>query len=111
MDVGEIWRGVRIVIYVCCPTQIQAVVFFWSAECITYFWMLIAFDLYLKVVMGKRLNKQQTNWLKRIYPAIGFGLPTIWTAIGLAYDSFGRGSSTPWCFFRDNVNGVVEWVL
>ena len=92
-----------------CIAQASLLVFFVNAG--VFWWVLIAFHLFMKVVLHIRLTSQQHNTATLIYHVISWGVSLILTAVGGAKGWFGRSSVVPWCFFLDDAPAAADWLL
>ena len=92
-----------------CIAQASLLVFFVNAG--VFWWVLIAFHLFMKVVLHIRLTTKQHNTATFVYHIISWGVSLILTAVGGAMGWFGRSSVVPWCFFLDAAPATADWLL
>ena len=79
----------------------------------SFWWAIIAFDLFILLVIGARLNKQQTKYKIWGYFAFGCGLPLFLCCLTAGVEGYGPNSSLSWCFVLTNpvwIEWTVFWV-
>jgi len=79
-------------------------IFFASALCA--WWLVQAFDLHRKLVLGART----TDRSRRAYHIFAWTIPVIEIAFVLGYQSVGFQAPTPWSFITTDRSKYLEWL-
>lgn len=75
------------------------------------FWLISALDLYIKIVLNKKIDLILQRKLNITYLAVGWGLPFIFLIAALSTKAFGGSTGTPWCFFSTTSREYLDWLL
>lgn len=89
----------------------QGVVLYWSAAASVLWWSVSAIDLFIRIVLGKRVSGAQARTYQIVYQVAAWGIPTLGVFIGLGVKGFGRNTALPMCFFADDAVYWLQWTI
>ena len=89
----------------------QAMVFFYFTLAGVAFWCVSSIDLYMKIVLNKKIDMIKQKRLNRLYMICGWSIPFLLLIIGLSVKAFGGAQGTPYCFFYPTNDAAVDWAL
>ena len=82
----------------------QGVGILFTINAAVLWWTIIGIQLFSQIVLEHRLTVKQRSAQDRIYHLICCGIPSILCITALSQNWIGRGTLSPWCLFKDNIN-------